>query len=128
MLFRFSIEYHTQWGEDIRLQTGGREFQMSTLDGIIWTCDLALTVKPGIFSYNYAMYRNGQFVWREWEIGAHTLYIPPEPQSKKRGAINMETFFVEDNWRPSPDEHPLYSCAYTDVVAQHEQKSLSDIS
>lgn len=128
MLFRFTIEYHTQWGEDLRLQAEGKEYQMNTLDGIIWSCDINIPVKPGIFTYNYALYRNGQFVWKEWENGAHTLHIPPEPKSKKKGAINMQTYFVEDFWRPIPADLPLYSSAYTDVVASHEQKSLADLN
>ena len=127
MLFRFSIEYRTHWGEDIRLQANGKEYQMNTLDGIIWTCDLDLTVKPGIFTYNYAMYRNGQFVWREWEIGSHSIYIPTESKSKKKPTV-PHTFFIEDSWRPIPDNLPLYSCAYTDVVASHEHKTLADLT
>ena len=128
MIFRFSIEYHTQWGEELRLQANGREYQMTTLDGIIWTCNIDIAVKAGIFTYNYAMYRNGQFIWKEWEIASHSLYIPPEPKSKKKGAVNLNTYFVEDNWRPIPNELPLYSSAYTDVAAQHPRKTLADLS
>lgn len=128
MLFRFSIEYRTQWGEEIRLQTEGQEYRMNTLDGIIWTCDLDLTVKAGLFRYNYALYRNGQFVWREWEISSHHLFIPADPKSKKRGARPLNTYFVEDCWRPIPDNLPLFSSAYTDVVAQHEHKELGDLT
>ena len=130
MLFRFSIEYHTEWGEELRLQTNGKEYQMSTLDGIIWTLDLEESFKPGLFTYNYALYRNGQFVWREWEIGSHSLYIPQDPKSKKskkRQNASL-TYFVEDNWRPIPSNLPLYSCAYTDVVAAHKQKTLADLT
>ncbi len=131
MLFRFSIDYHTQWGEDIRLQSGDKEYNMHTIDGVIWTVEIDMPAKSGIFSYNYALYRDGKFVWREWEVSPHTIFIPAEPKSKsknKNANSSTHSFFVEDFWRPIPDNLPLYSCAYTDVVASHEQKSLSDLS
>ena len=34
MSFHFSIEYQTQWGEELRVIIDGKEFSMSTDDGL----------------------------------------------------------------------------------------------
>ena len=126
MLFKFSIEYRTNWGEDLRICIDGRSYDMQTLDGVVWTCELNLTPRLPLLSYYYSLYRNGEFVWREWELSPHTIHIPsiPKSQGSKSPA---QMFFVEDSWRPIPDNLPLYSSAYTDIVAPHDQSSLASL-
>ena len=126
MLFKFSIEYRTNWGEDLRICIDGRSYDMQTLDGVVWTCELNLTPRLPLLSYYYSLYRNGEFVWREWELSPHTIHIPsmPKSQGSKSPAL---MFFVEDCWRPIPDNLPLYSSAYTDIVAPHDQSSLTSL-
>lgn len=105
---KFSVEYHTQWGEDIRLQYDGREYPMTTTDGKVWTCDLHLALRrPRTISYNYAMYRDDKHVWSEWSQAPHILYVDSA----------IHEYVVNDKWRPIPDELPLYSTAYTDQLS-----------
>ena len=127
MLFRFSIEYRTHWGEELRLYTSGKEYGMQTNDGVIWTAELDLPAKSGLMTYHYSLYRNGQFIWREWELAPHTLFVLPNTKAKSKKA-NPHSYFVEDYWRSIPDNLPLYSSAYTDVAGQHTQSNLSALT
>ena len=84
MKVRFSIEYYTQWGEDLRVQLckvekGGnkkpmKEYRLDTYDGKLWEGEVTLqnTGVEGI-EYKYAMYRDNQLVWTEWEVAPHKV-------------------------------------------------------
>ena len=42
MTFHFSIEYKTQWGEELRVIINGKEYELNTFDGAIWAADIEL--------------------------------------------------------------------------------------
>ena len=75
MKFHFSIEYRTQWGEELRVRIGSKEYPMSTSDGCEWDAEVELGVKDldSTLNYQYALYRENQLVWTEWEVAPHTL-------------------------------------------------------
>lgn len=117
MKIRFSIDYGTQWGEDIRVQlvkvgkNGERkqteECRLGTYDGRLWEGEMAFqgeSVKA--IEYKYAMFRDGELVWTEWEVAPHKVALD--------GVTNH--YILCDRWRPIPEELPLYSSAYTECV------------
>ncbi|MDE5739450.1 MAG: 4-alpha-glucanotransferase [Bacteroidaceae bacterium] len=117
MRIGFSIEYHTQWGEELRVQVckigkGGRrggmkEWELATCDGKMWEGEITFPGQgvDGI-EYKYAMYRNGALVWTEWEVAPHVVLFD--------GVTNH--YMLTDRWRPIPEDLPLYSSAYTECV------------
>ena len=125
MKIHFSIEYYTQWGEDLRIniysvkpdgtKQVAKQYPLETTDGRIWetTINLAVEDAAGI-EYLYAMYRDGQLVWTEWEIAPHTI----------RFCESVELYLVNDRWRPIPEDLPLYSSAFTECVGATEEDSV----
>ena len=120
MTFHFSIEYKTQWGEELRVIINGKEYELNTFDGAIWAADIELkSAEVGDkLSYQYAVYRDGQLIWTEWEIAPHTLLLNGVVSNKR---INDEarSYILADYWRPIPETLPLFSSAFTDSVASH---------
>ncbi len=117
MKIRFNIDYRTQWGEDIRVQLvkiakGGqrkamKECQLETYDGRLWEGEITFqSVGIQAIEYKYAMYREGELVWTEWEVAPHRVTFD--------GVTNH--YILSDLWRPIPEDLPLYSSAYTECV------------
>lgn len=117
MRIGFSIEYHTQWGEELRVQVckigkGGqrkamKEWKLSTCDGKMWEGEITLQHQEGDgIEYKYAVYRNDALVWTEWEVAPHVVLFD--------GVTNH--YMLTDRWRPIPEDLPLYSSAYTECV------------
>ena len=120
----FNVEYHTKWGEDIRVMLvktdkSGRkidaeEFSLSTCDGCVWEAEIELQ-RNGLkgIEYKYAMYRDRVLVWTEWEVAPHRLNFD--------GVTDY--YILDDRWRPIPDELPLFSSAYTECVGAKADNS-----
>ena len=122
MNIHFSIEYYTQWGEDLRInlslvkpdgtKRAAKQYLLETTDGRIWETSIDLKTEDAAgIEYLYAMYRDGQLVWTEWEIAPHTL----------RFCEGVEQYLVNDRWRPIPEDLPLYSSAFTECVGASEE-------
>ena len=117
MKIQFNIEYRTKWGEDIRVmltkldkrgqKKEERTCHLDTYDGRTWEGEITFH-DAGIdtIEYKYAMYRNGQLIWTEWEVAPHRLQLDR----------CTRLYTLSDRWRPIPDELPLYSSAYTECV------------
>jgi len=127
MKFQFSIEYRTQWGEELRIHIDNQEFKMLTNDGNRWTCNLQLSPsKKDRLDYYYLLYRDGSLVWREWETSPHTIYIKSLLKTLKP-TFTQRVFVVDDYWRPIPDNLPLFSSAFTDIMGYHPRKDFSEL-
>ena len=117
MKIRFSIEYYTQWGEDLRVhlykvEKGGakkpmQECRLDTYDGKLWESEITFQ-HAGIegIEYKYAMYRNDLLVWTEWEVAPHRVTFDHITNH----------YILSDKWRPIPEDQPLFSSAYTECV------------
>ena len=121
----FSVEYKTQWGEELRIIVAGQEHAMTTFDGSQWEADLAIDVslaEGDRLSYHYALYREGKLVWTEWLLAPHFLQVKTQ-QAHRTTKDNDQAFIVSDAWRPIPDNLPLFTTAYTRCVASHGEPS-----
>ena len=133
MNIRFEIEYRTQWGEELRVQvwavgkTGQKtavdELLLSTKEGVMWTGELELDLQQPPkgdvveLEYQYAMWRDGELVWTEWEVAPHRVTLD--------GITNQ--YLLSDKWRPIPEDLPLFSSAYTECVgAQPDNNAALD--
>lgn len=117
MKIRFNIDYHTQWGEELRVQVtkisadgqkkASKEYKLDTYDGNVWEGEIILqnTGVSGI-EYKYAMYSYNTLVWTEWEVAPHRVMFDGVTTS----------YILTDQWRPIPDNSPLFSSAYTECV------------
>lgn len=120
MNFHFSIEYKTQWGEELRMSFGDREYALKTYDGNRWEADIRLKASEAgpQLTYLYALYRDGQLVWTEWEAAPHTLRLDGK-NSNPTVADDDREFVINDFWRPIPEDLPLFSSAFSDCIAPH---------
>ncbi len=120
----FNIEYRTRWGEDLRVQLwvidkhgqkkAMEELPLGTADGKMWDGEMEVPFQAkgneGI-EYKYAMYRDGKLVWTEWEVAPHKVAFD--------GVTN--NYVLSDQWRPIPEDLPLFSSAYTECMgATHD--------
>ena len=123
MKIHFSIEYKTQWGEEIRVQLSlianngkshSSEIALTTTDGTLWEKELD-TASDNFdrAEYRYAMYSDGKLVWTEWELAPHIIYFT--------NAANH--YIADDLWRSIPENLPLFSSAYSDSIAPHKADS-----
>ena len=120
MKIHFSIQYKTQWGEEIRVKIGEKLFPLQTYDGNLWTADIDLKAKEvgDALTYQYALYRNDELVWTEWDVAPHIVKLNGQ-KTNKTVADDDQTFVLTDFWRPIPENLPLFSSAFTDGVASH---------
>lgn len=128
MKIRFNIEYRTNWGEDIRVQLDKitkegqhkpvKECPLETYDGNLWEGEITIQ-NTGIeaVEYRYAMYRDNELVWTEWQVAPHRINFD--------GITN--SYIANDYWRPIPDDLPLYSSAFTECVGSHPHKQLDNL-
>ena len=115
MKLRFSIQYGTQWGENLHvviryISTDGTQKKynllMTTEDGTQWTLETAALESRqhpiSSFTYYYQVENgDGQVVRREWTQVPRTY---PFDSSKN--------YILHDQWRDLPLQHHLYSNAY----------------
>ena len=126
MKLRFSIQYGTQWGENLHVvirydSADGTRKQynllMTTDDGTFWTLETAALVSRqhpiASFSYYYQVEDgDGHVIRREWAQVPRTY---PFDSSK--------SYMLADQWRDIPLQHHLYSRAYrvTNGLATDEE-------
>ena len=114
MDFRFNVDFHTSFGEEVVLNVVGgvckdapqSKFHMMTQDGIRWTCELDVHAM-GTLVYYYDVERQGDTVHSEWTTVMHTLEL-------NAGMGNHYT--VYDRWHDIPEDSYLYSSAFTDCI------------
>lgn len=106
MTLKFEIEYITCWGEEIKLVSGNRRYDMEYHPGGIWTAAVNAD-ESGISwkEYHYECWKNGRRTRREWR--GHTA---PE---KKDGQKTIE---LKDFWTDIPEAAPMFTSAFADGV------------
>ncbi len=82
MKIKFSIEYHTEWGESLCLLLGNKRYHMDWNEGGVWTVTADCTAND-LKDYGYVVMREG-LIWRtEWQ------------RHKSRPATNIVDKWIE---------------------------------
>jgi len=109
MTLNFSIEYRTEWGQNIEVELcflsddGKSHWQripLETDDGLIWKGLCSLKAKGKQFRYSYVVSGAEGEVRREWDV------VP-----RMFPADDARTYFFIDHWR----DVPAMSYRYTDA-------------
>lgn len=112
----FTIEYRTQWGEELRLigsipELGNNKIAQAiplhTLDGKKWTCTIKLTEsKPQPINYTYLVFNNNELTRQEWNETHRCLNL------EKGQSTN---YIIKDAWRTKPVHNFFYCSAFKKV-------------
>ena len=106
MKLNLSIEYRTNWGEEIVLCLGGKRYPLSYVAEGIWTGEVARFNPEKASEYTYEVVRDGVTIRKEWK--KHILVLPAETKAK---VVN-----IYDRWNDRPADSPFYSSAFTDAI------------
>ena len=106
MKLNISIEYRTNWGEDIVLCLGGKRYPLSYVSDGLWQGEVARVNASKVSEYGYEVVCGGQTVRTEWK--EHILSIP---EGAKPEVVN-----IYDRWIDRPEDAPFYSSAFTDAI------------
>ena len=122
MNLHFHIDYQAAFGEELVLnivqpEAGGghktSSYRMSSDGASRWTCDIRRKFADKDFiDYYYAVERDGEQTRHEWLVAMHRLEL--------RGEMGVN-YTVYDHWIDTPEDSYLYSSAFTDCIATHEQ-------
>lgn len=120
MLLEFSLDYRTDWGENISVmmtsyrrnaRPQSQTYVLETHDGEKWTGEVSVTTKDlDYIMYEYAVCRGAEVVRREWNA-------VPRRVDVKSGVRVM----LLDYWRDIPELSHLYSSAYTRCFSHVEE-------
>ena len=109
MTLHFSIEYHTEWGQNVEvelcfLSADGKShyqrFPLETVDGLNWKGLCMLRARSKQLQYSYIVTTESTILRREWDV------VP-----RLFPAEDARTYFFIDHWR----EVPSTSYCYTDA-------------
>ena len=122
MKFHFSVEYRTNWGQQIgvdisRYLRGGKcvteHILLDTQDGLLWKGEVYYNNNDTqAFSYQYVFYENGVIARREWNLVPRMFNASPN-----------QVFIFSDSWRDIPLCNHMYSSAYTQCISNSVPKS-----
>ena len=74
MTLHISIEYRTNWGEEIVLCLGGKRYPLAYAAEGLWKGEIARFNPEKAAEYSYEVVRDGVTVRKEWK--KHALAIP----------------------------------------------------
>ena len=74
MKLNISIEYRTNWGEEVVLCLGGKRYPLAYTSDGIWEGEIARLSAEKASEYCYEIVRDGQTVRTEWK--KHQLVLP----------------------------------------------------
>ena len=121
MKLHFSVEYHTEWGQQVCVQITrhrkmGKDLtelvHLDTQDGYIWKGEAFYNnTEAQTFSYHYIIYEGDSVLRSEWNIVPRTF-----------NASSNHVFIFSDSWRDVPFCNHLYSTAYAHCMGVHAAK------
>ena len=122
MKLNFTIEYRTQWGEELKVvgsipELGDNKIEnalaLHTEDGIKWSGTIKIeSSKPIELNYTYLLFNNGLLAKEEWKGMSRNLYLQKD-----------ETYIIKDSWHQAPKENFFYSSAFSEVWLKRGQRS-----
>ena len=122
MKLTFRIQYHTVWGEDVRVifeEDEAHPLPLSTRDGSEWkgSCDYSPAETGHAILYRYGIFRDDVCIRKELGAIPHAVY---------QGNAQQHQYFIEDCWRDLPAENYRYSSAFNDIHATVSPNLLSN--
>ena len=106
MTLHISIEYRTNWGEEIVLCLGGKRYPLAYVADGLWQGEIARFNPEKAAEYAYEVVRDGAVVRTEWK--KHQLALPEGVEPKE--------LTVVDRWIDRPADSPFYSSAFTNAI------------
>ncbi len=106
MTLNISIEYRTNWGEEIVLCLAGRRYPLSYVAEGLWNGEVARFNPSKVSEYCYEVVCNGETVRTEWK--KHLLALPEGAEPKELKIL--------DRWIDRPYDSPFYSSAFTNAI------------
>ncbi|HJD92707.1 4-alpha-glucanotransferase [Bacteroides coprosuis] len=123
MRFHFSVEYRTNWGEEVKLvgstpEMGNNQIQkaipLKTNDGTVWQAEVDINIPPHtIINYSYIISKKNELVREEWNGITRSIVIPSNAN---------QTYFIEDSWHNIQKNRFNYSTAFTDIWFARDNK------
>ena len=110
MTLNFSIEYRTEWGQNVEVElcflssegkTHWQRIPLETDDGLIWKGLCMLKARSKQFRYTYIITSGSEVVRKEWEVVPRIF-----------PADDARTYFFIDHWRDIPESSYCYTDAY----------------
>ena len=122
MKLRFRIQYHTVWGEDVRVifqEDESHPLPLSTRNGSQWqgSCDYSPSDTEQIILYRYGIFRDDVCIRKELGAIPHAVY---------QGNAQQHQYLIEDCWRDLPAENYRYSSAFNDGYVSASPNRLSN--
>lgn len=124
MKLHFSIDYHTNWGELVKVslrtknlkgQYSQRYIPLDTSNGVQWSGEVLISQKDIIqFEYCYCIFRGDLLYRKEWDI------VP-----RRFDAHFGRDYVFPDHWRDVPIQSYLYSSAFYKCIQPHPVEPLS---
>lgn len=123
MTLNFSIEYRTEWGQNVEVElcflsaegkTHHQRIPLETDDGLIWKGLCMLKARGKQFRYSYIITTEGEVVRKEWDV------VP-----RLFPADDARTYFFVDHWRDIPEASHCYTDAYQVALGQDKLPSAS---
>ena len=106
MTLHISIEYRTNWGEEVVLCLGGKRYPLAYVAEGLWKGEIARFNPEKAGEYGYEVVRDGITVRTEWK--KHKLSLPEGAEAKD--------LTVKDRWIDRPYDSPFYSSAFTNAI------------
>ena len=106
MTLHISIEYRTNWGEELVLCLGGKRYPLTYAADGLWQGEIARFNPEKVSEYGYEVVRDGYTVRKEWK--KHVLALP--------AGVEPKELTVVDRWNDRPYDSPFYSSAFTNAI------------
>ncbi|MGM9705774.1 MAG: 4-alpha-glucanotransferase [Prevotella sp.] len=122
----FNVEYETSFGEELMLNILSepidgalepRQYHMSTVDGLHWTCrvDNYYNAEYPSLDYFYSVANTEGEIRREWTAAPHRLEF---------SSRDTRTYVQNDRWTDIPCDVYLYSSAFTSCINRRPHASV----
>ncbi len=106
MTLNISIEYRTNWGEELVLCLAGKRYPLTYVAEGVWKGEIARFNPAKAAEYSYEVVRDGVTVRTEWK--KHLLVLPEGVEPKE--------LTIMDRWIDRPYDSPFYSSAFTNAI------------
>ena len=106
MTLHISIEYRTNWGEEVVLCLGGKRYPLAYVAEGLWQGEIARFNPENVAEYAYEVVRDGVTVRTEWK--KHILVLPE--------GVAPKELTIADRWIDRPYDSPFYSSAFTNAI------------